>query len=133
MLYDEAGREYIDCVGGQGVANLGHAHPKVVEAIRAQAGTLITCPEMFYNDRRAALVEKLCTLVGMPRVFLCNSGTEAIEAGIKFSRLATGRTHVLAAMRAFHGRTFGALSATWNKKYPRAVRAPGPGFQPRAL
>jgi acetylornithine/LysW-gamma-L-lysine aminotransferase len=128
LLYDEAGREYIDCVGGQGVANLGHAHPKVVEAIRAQAGTLITCPEMFYNDRRAALVEKLCTLVGMPRVFLCNSGTEAIEAAIKFARLATGRTHVLAAMRAFHGRTFGALSATWNKKYREPFEPLVPDF-----
>jgi acetylornithine/LysW-gamma-L-lysine aminotransferase len=74
------------------------------------------------------MMEKLCALAGMPRVFLCNSGTEAIEAAIKFARLSTGRTHILAAMRAFHGRTFGALSATWNKKYREPFEPLVPGF-----
>ncbi len=86
-LWDSDGNEYIDCVGGQGSANLGHANPAVAEAIASQAQTLITCPEMFYNDQRAELEEKLAALTGMPRVFLCNSGTEAVEAAIKFARL----------------------------------------------
>src|SRR5450759_573303 len=73
LLYDTQGREYIDCIGGQGSANLGHSHPAIVEAITNQARTLISCTEMFYNDRRAELVDRLTALVGMPRVFLCLS------------------------------------------------------------
>ena len=82
-VWDADGNEYIDCVGGQGAANIGHANPQVAQAIAAQAATLISCPEMFYNDRRAALEQKLCLLSGFPRVFLCNSGTEAIEAALQ--------------------------------------------------
>ena len=82
-LWDAEGNEYIDCVGGQGSANLGHANPAVVAAITAQAQTLISCPELFYNDKRAALLEKLTDLTGMPRAFLCNSGTEAVEIGLE--------------------------------------------------
>ncbi|MCP4141322.1 MAG: aspartate aminotransferase family protein [Chloroflexi bacterium] len=124
-LYDEDGNAYIDCVGGQGAANLGHAHPKVVAAITEQAQKIISCPEMFYNDTRAALLEKLTSLApeGMDRAFLSNSGTEAVEAAFKFARFSTKRTDIIATMRGFHGRSMGALSATWNKKY----RAP---FQP---
>ncbi len=119
LLWDDQGKEYIDCAAGHGVANLGHCHPKVVQAIQEQAARLITCPEMFYNPVRAALLEKLTTLApaGMERAFLCNSGTEAVEAAFKFARYSTGRTEIIAAMRGFHGRTMGALSATWNKKY----------------
>ena len=116
-VWDSDENEYVDCVGGQGSVNVGHANPVVAEAIAQQAQTLITCPEMFYNDRRAELEQKLTSITGMPRVFLCNSGTEAVEAAIKFARLATKRTGIIAAMRGFHGRTFGALSATWEKKY----------------
>ncbi|HVN55969.1 MAG TPA: acetylornithine/succinylornithine family transaminase [Anaerolineaceae bacterium] len=128
-LWDADGKAYIDCVGGQGAANLGHANPAVAEAIARQAQVLISCPEMFYNDRRAALVEKLCGLAGMPRVYLCSSGTEAIEAALKFARLLTGRTEIVATMRAFHGRTFGALSATWEKKYRAPFEPLVPGFK----
>jgi acetylornithine/LysW-gamma-L-lysine aminotransferase len=127
-LWDADGNEYIDCVGGQGAANLGHANPVVAQAIAEQATRLISCPEMFYNDRRAALEEKLAILTGMGRVFLCNSGTEAIEAAIKFARLLTGRSEVVAAMRGFHGRTMGALSATWEKKYREPFEPLVPGF-----
>ncbi len=116
-LYDEAGNRYIDCVGGQGTANLGHAHPAVVAAIREQAGVLLSCPEIFYNDKRALLLDKLTALAGMRRAFLCNSGAEAVEAALKFARLTTGRTEIIATMRGFHGRTMGALSATWEPKY----------------
>jgi acetylornithine/LysW-gamma-L-lysine aminotransferase len=116
-LYDEAGNRYIDCVGGQGAANLGHAHPAVVAAIRDQAGTLLSCPEIFYNDKRALLLDKLTSLAGMPRAFLCNSGAEAVETALKFAKLTTGRKEIVATMRGFHGRTMGALSATWDPKY----------------
>jgi len=128
-LWDAEGNEYIDCVGGQGAANLGHANPAVVAAITAQAQTLISCPELFYNDKRAALLEKLTALTGMPRAFLCNSGTEAVESALKFARLRTGRSEVVAAMRGFHGRTMGALSATWEKKYRGPFEPLVPGFK----
>jgi acetylornithine/LysW-gamma-L-lysine aminotransferase len=127
-LWDSEGREYIDCVGGQGAANIGHANPLVAQAIAEQAQRLISCPEMFYNDRRAELEERLCQVSGYPRVFLCNSGTEANEAAIKFARLTTGRTQIIAFKRAFHGRTFGALSATWEKKYREPFEPLVPGF-----
>jgi acetylornithine/LysW-gamma-L-lysine aminotransferase len=116
-LYDAEGNRYIDCVGGQGAANLGHAHPAVVAAIREQAEVLMSCPEIFYNDKRALLLDKLTTLAGMPRAYLCNSGAEAVEAAFKFAKLATGRKEIVATMRGFHGRTMGALSATWEPKY----------------
>ena len=118
-LYDDQGNAYIDCVGGQGAANLGHAHPKVVAAITEQAQKIISVPEMFYNDTRAALLEKLTSLApeGMDRAFLSNSGTEAVEAAFKFARFSAKRTEIIATMRGFHGRSMGALSATWNKKY----------------
>ena len=123
-LFDENGIEYLDCSSGHGVANLGHAHPKIAEALYKQANTLITLFESFPNDQRAMLMEKITALVpGLDRVFFCNSGTEAVEAAFKFARISTGRKNFIAAMRAFHGRTYGALSATFNKKYRE-------GFEP---
>ncbi len=123
-LFDADGVEYLDCTSGHGVANLGHAHPKVAEAIYKQASTLITLFETFPNDQRAELMLKITSLVdGLDKVFLCNSGTEAVEAALKFARISTGRKNIVAAMRAFHGRTFGSLSATFNKKYRE-------GFEP---
>lgn len=129
LLWDENGKEYIDCVGGQGAANLGHANPVVAAAMAAQAQRLISCPEIFHNDQRSRLMERLTALAGFPRVFLCNSGTEAVEAAFKFSRVATGRTEIVAAMRGFHGRTMGALSATWNKAYREPFMPLVPGFR----
>ena len=123
-LFDVDGVEYLDCSSGHGVANLGHAHPKIAEALYKQANTLITLFESFPNDQRAQLMEKITALVpGLDRVFFCNSGTEAVEAAFKFARISTGRKNFIAAMRAFHGRTFGSLSATFNKKYRE-------GFEP---
>ena len=118
-LWDADGREYIDCVGGQGAANLGHAHPAVVAAIQEQAATLMSCPEIFYNDQRAAYLEELTAALpeGLERVFLCNSGAEAVEGAIKAALALTGRHGVVATVRGFHGRTLGALSATWEPKY----------------
>lgn len=118
-VWDADGNEYIDCVAGQGSANLGHCHPAVVAAIGEQAGRLITCPEIFYNDVRAALLRKLSLVApkGLDRAFLCNSGTEAVEAAIKFARAGTGRPGIVAARGGFHGRTLGSLSATWKNDY----------------
>jgi len=129
-LWDAQGRAYIDCVGGHGVANVGHCHPRVVAAIRKQAGRLITCPESFYNDQRAELQAELVRIAppGLERVFLCNSGTEAVEGAIKFARLVTGRPGILAARNGFHGRTFGALSATWRAEYRQPFEPLLPGF-----
>jgi len=129
-LRDAAGREYVDCSAGHGVAAVGHAHPRVAAAIAAQAARLATCPGSFPNDRRAELLGRLARLVpaGLERFFLCNSGTEAIEAALKIARLATGRSGVVATMRGFHGRTMGALSATWDKAYREPFLPLVPGF-----
>ena len=133
-VWDMEGREYIDCIGGQGVANIGHAHPALVEALTAQVQRLGICPNGLYNDQRAQLLAKLVQVAppGLERAFLCTSGAEAVEAALKFARLATGRTQIVAAMRGFHGRTFGALSATWRKQYrqPFEPLVPGFGFVP---
>jgi acetylornithine/LysW-gamma-L-lysine aminotransferase len=119
LVWDDTGREYIDCVGGQGSGNLGHANPAVADALATQARTLSFCTELFYNDRRADLYDRLARILppALDRVFLCNSGTEAVEGALKFARLATKRTKVVATMRGFHGKTMGALSATWGPEY----------------
>lgn len=120
--YDADGNRYIDATSGQGVALLGHSHPNVVRAVQDQAATLITCPEIFYNDRRADLYTTLTDVMpgAFTRFFFCNSGAEANEGALKVARLVTGRRGIVATMRGFHGRTMGALSMTWNKKYREA-------------
>ena len=129
-LWDEDGNEYIDCAAGQGVANLGHANPVVADAIAAQARRLITCPELFYNDQRAQLLEQLAAVTppGLDRIFLCNSGTEAIEGALKFARMSTGKPNFVATMRGFHGRTMGALAATWSPRHKEAFEPLPGGF-----
>jgi acetylornithine/LysW-gamma-L-lysine aminotransferase len=130
-LWDAGGREYIDCVGGHGVAVVGHANPAVHQAITEQALRLLSCPNGFYNDQRAALLAQLVRIApsGLERAFLCNSGTEAVEAAFKFARIATGRSKIVATMRGFHGRTMGALSATWRKEYRQPFEPLVPGFE----
>lgn len=130
-LWDDTGRAYIDCASGQGVANLGHCHPRVVEAIQAQAATLITCQEALHNDQRALLSAELAAVLpgGLERIFFCSSGAEAVETAIKFARASSGRPGVVAAMRGFHGRTFGALSATWEAHYRVPFEPLLPGFE----
>ena len=131
LLYDEEGQEYIDCAAGIAVASLGHCHPKLVAAIRQQAETLITCPNIMYNDVRSKLLRKLVEVTpsSLTRAYLCNSGAEAIEAALKFARLHTGRTNFVTAMRGFHGRTMGAVSATYTPKYREAFQPLIPGFE----
>lgn len=123
-VWDDAGNAYIDATSGQGVALLGHSHPAVAQAIARQAAELITCPEIFYNGRRAGLYALLASLTpgDLDRFFLCNSGAEANEGALKVATSLTGRSGVVAAKRAFHGRTMGALSLTWNPKYRKSFQ-----------
>jgi len=129
-VWDDEGRRYIDCVGGIGVASVGHANPAVAEALAEQARVLVSCPGIFYNDVRARLLAELVSIAppGLTRAFLCNSGAEAVEAAVKLARLATGRAGVVSAMRGFHGRTLGALSATHKKDYRTPFEPLVPGF-----
>ena len=119
LVWDINGKEYVDCSTSYGVALLGHCHPKVVAAVHAQVDQLITCHGCYYNDKRAEFVEKLghITPKGLDKVFLSNSGAESVECAIKLARKFTGKPEVIALMGAFHGKTMGALSATWDKKY----------------
>ncbi len=130
-LWDTQGNQYIDCVGGHGVANVGHAHPAVVKAVTDQVGRLLTAPNGFYNDRRAQLLAELVRLApgDLERAYFCNSGAEAVEAALKFARLSTGRRNIISTMRGFHGRTMGALSATWQKRYRKPFEPLVPGFE----
>ncbi|MBO9362150.1 MAG: aspartate aminotransferase family protein [Thermoflexus sp.] len=131
-VWDEAGRRYLDATGGQGAALLGHNPPAVRAALWKQMQRLMVCPEIFYNDQRAALLWALQEVLPGNRewrIFLCNSGAEAVEAALKFARLRTGRSEIIAARRAFHGRTMGALSATWNPAYRQPFEPLVPGFR----
>ncbi len=119
LIWDINGKEYVDCASSYGVAALGHCHPKIVEAIKTQVEQLITCHSCYYNDRRAEFIEKLVKITpkGLNKAFLSNSGAEAVECAIKLARKATGKTEIIALMGSYHGKTMGALSATWDKKY----------------
>ncbi len=129
-VWDDKGNEYIDCAAGIGVATIGHSNPAVVKAITAQAETLITNACVFYNDTRALFLEKLnqITPPNLTRSFLTNSGTEAMEAAIKFTRISTGKTDFITTMRGFHGRTLGALSGTHKPEYRQPFEPLVPGF-----
>jgi len=129
-LWDEDGNEYIDCGASFGVGNLGHCNPAIVEAIASQARDLIHVGPAFGTTAKETFVEKLLSVApsNLERVFLSNSGSEAVEAALKFARSATGRTKVVAAMRGFHGRTMGALSATWRRDFREPFEPLVPGF-----
>ncbi|MPY65878.1 aspartate aminotransferase family protein [Deinococcus sp. SDU3-2] len=118
-VWDDQGRAYIDCVAGYGVANIGHSHPDVVRAVQEQAGKLMVMPQTLPNDKRAEFLGELVGVlpVGLERVFLCNSGTEAMEAAKKFAITATGRQRFVSMRRGFSGRSLGALALTWEPKY----------------
>ena len=120
-MIDSDGNRYLDLTSSQGVAMLGYGHPVLTEAIQEQAGRMHACPNFFHNDTRAAFLDKLISVTPphLTRAFLGNSGSEAIDGAIKFARLATGRTGIVAARNSFHGRTIGALSITWNPRYRR--------------
>ncbi len=117
-LFDTDGKRYLDFTSAQGVAMLGHAHSSVATAIAEQASRIISLPSFLYGATRSQFMGKLRDVLPphLPHVFLCNSGTEAVEASLKFARLVTGRRQLVSATRSFHGRTTGSLALTWNPK-----------------
>ncbi|MFI5177415.1 MAG: aspartate aminotransferase family protein [Vicinamibacterales bacterium] len=135
-LVDDHGRAYLDFVSGIGVASLGHAHPALARAVADQASTLIHTSNMYFHPLQGELAARLSALTGLERAFFCNSGTEAVEACLKFARRywhthgETTRTKFVAFTHSFHGRTMGALSVTWDDHYraPFAPLIPGVTF-----
>ncbi len=120
-LYGADGTEYLDFGASYAVASIGHSHPAVTEAVRGQIGQLTYVQASYPVGVRTDLYEKLAALGpgGVDNVWLCNSGTEANEAAMKFARSATGRSKIVATKRGFHGRTLGALAMTWKDKYKK--------------
>jgi len=127
-LFDEAGNRYLDLIGGIATCTVGHGNQGVVRAIAKQAAQMINTSNLFYSSPQAMLAEKLCTLAGMDKCFLCNSGTEANEAAIKLARKHTKKKKIITLINGFHGRTLGSLSATWNPAYRKGFGLLVPGF-----
>lgn len=123
-LYDAEGQAYLDLVAGVAVNALGHANPTLVNAIHEQAQQLMHCSNLYFNDKQLALAEKLTALAGMESVFFVNSGTEAIEAGLKLARkhgnsISPSKNTLIYLSNSFHGRTLGSLSVTGQPKYQK--------------
>ncbi len=135
-VWDDQGREYLDFTSGIAVNALGHCHPVWVEAVRRQAGELIHVSNLFRHPLQAELARQLVLRAGPGRAFFCNSGAEANEALLKLARLhgvkksgEEGRCHkIICAKDAFHGRTFGGMSATPQEKIQKGFRPLVPGF-----
>ena len=121
-VWDSDGKEYLDFVAGIAVNNVGHCHPAVVEAIKRQAETLIHTSNLYYTENQVLLAEELKKLTGMKRAYFCNSGAESVEAALKLTRRATGKSKIVAAVGSFHGRTLGALGATYKAIYREPFR-----------
>ncbi|NDF35031.1 MAG: aspartate aminotransferase family protein [Nitrosopumilaceae archaeon] len=121
-LYDVNGREYLDCMGGYGVALVGHRNPRVVAALKAQLDKIITVHTSLYNKTREEFLESLMKIApkGLTQVHMGNSGTEAVEAAIKFARKFTGKSGMIAMNGSYHGKSLGSLSVTFNPKYRKA-------------
>jgi LysW-gamma-L-lysine/LysW-L-ornithine aminotransferase len=121
-VWDINGKEYLDCMGGYGVALVGHCNDRVVKAITSQAQNLITCHMSVYNDVRIDFLKKFSKIAptNLQKTFFTNSGTESVEAALKFSRKYTSKPGVLALNGGYHGKTFGSLSVTYNEKYRKS-------------
>lgn len=118
-VWDDAGKEYIDCMAGYGVALVGHCNDRVMEAIKNQLEKLMVCHMSTYNTTRSILLEKLRKVipVGLDKMFFSNSGAEAVETALKFSRKFSGKSGIISMNGGYHGKTFGALSVTSSEKY----------------
>jgi LysW-gamma-L-lysine/LysW-L-ornithine aminotransferase len=123
-VWDVSGKEYIDCMGGYGVALIGHCNDRVVNAIKNQSEKLITCHMSLYNNVRLEFLEKISNISPkkLSKVFFSNSGAEATESALKFSRKFTGKSGIIAMSGGYHGKTFGALSVTHNEKYRKSFQ-----------
>lgn len=130
-IWDEDGKKYLDLGGGVAVNCLGHAHPRIVEALQNQASRLIHASNLYYNQPQGALAAKLVSLTGEGKVFFCNSGAEANETLIKLARRtghSKGRFEVITALNSFHGRTMAGISATGQQKVKETFEPLLPGF-----
>jgi predicted acetylornithine/succinylornithine family transaminase len=128
-LADAEGRRYLDFVAGIAVVGLGHLHPGPLEAAQAQLGRLWHASNLYWTEPMAELADRLSDRFGGAQAFFCNSGAEAIEAALKYARKATGKPGVVALEGSFHGRTFGALSATGQPAKRRAFEPVVPGIR----
>lgn len=124
IVWDVSGNEYIDCMGGYGVALIGHCNDRVVNAIKNQSEKLITCHMSIYNNVRLEFLEKVSKISPkkLSKIFFSNSGAESTEAALKFSRKFTGKSGIIAMSGGYHGKTFGALSVTHNEKYRKSFQ-----------
>ena len=124
IVWDVSGKEYIDCMGGYGVALVGHCNDRVINAIKSQSDSLITCHMSVYNNTRLKFLQKISKISPkeLSKVFFSNSGAESIESALKFARKYTGKKGVIAMIGGYHGKTFGALSVTYNEKYRKSFQ-----------
>ena len=133
-IYDHEGRQFLDCLGGYGTFSVGHRHPKVIEAVQKQLGQITLSGKAFFSKNSADLAERLAEITpeGLEFSFFCNSGTEAVEAALKFSKGSTGRAKIVSTTESFHGKTLGSLSAMGRAKYrkPYEPLLPGVVFVP---
>ena len=116
-LYDIHGKRYLDLVSGIACVAIGHSHPEFVEKVYSQLKKLVQVSNLYHTIPQIILAEKLKKITGMDKFFFCNSGTEAVEASLKFARKATGKKKFVAFTNGFHGRTMGALSVTYKEKF----------------
>ncbi len=128
-VWDNLGNDYLDCLGGFGVFSLGHAHPKVVEAVKRQLERMPLSTKVLLNEPYARLAEKLAKIAPgrLQYTFVCNSGTEAIEGALKLARFKTGKHGFIYAEKAFHGKTLGSLSVTGREAFQQPFRPLIPG------
>ena len=121
-VWDINDKEYLDCMGGYGVALVGHCNNRVIQAITSQAQDLITCHMSVYNSVRLDFLKKFSKIApkNLQKTFFTNSGTESVESALKFSRKYAGKPGVLALNGGYHGKTFGSLSVTYNEKYRKS-------------
>ncbi|RLF48266.1 MAG: acetylornithine/acetyl-lysine aminotransferase [Thermoplasmata archaeon] len=128
-VWDENGNKYLDAIAGIGVAILGHSNEELAIAINEQMKKLVVAGPMFHHEEKDEALEELSKFLSFEYAYFGNSGTEAVEAALKFARLYTGKKEIIAMTKAFHGRTFGSLSATWKKKYRGGFEPLVPGFK----
>jgi len=121
-IWDADGKEYIDCMGGYGVAIIGHCNKDVINAITLQMNKLMVCHMSTYNDSRLQFLSKLNSIApeNLSRIFFSNSGAESVEAALKFSRKFSQKGGIISMYGGYHGKTFGALSVTYNSKYRKS-------------
>lgn len=131
FLWDLNGKKYLDFTGNYGVCITGYSRPEIINAVKEQMKRLNSCHGSFYNDARAQFLEKLMQIIpkGLTKAFLGNSGAEAVECAIKMARKSTGKPEIISMMGGFHGKTMGALSATWKDKYREPFQPLVPSFK----